>query len=63
MTVDKLHNFSSYLMSPQEITTILFAVYEHILYDVDNISINTEFELFCQSLLQDNSHLPEHTLS
>ena len=63
MTVDKLHNFSSYLMSPQEITTILFAVYQHILYDVDNISINTEFELFCQNLLQDSSHLPEHTLS
>ena len=63
MTVDKLHNFSSYLMSPQEIITILFAVYQHILYDVDNISINTEFELFCQNLLQDNSHLPEHTLS
>ena len=65
MEVNKhiIHNFSSYVLSPEEITALSFGLDQHILCNVDNNSINTELELFYQNLLQDNSHLPQHTLS
>ena len=65
MKVNKhfIHNFSSYVLSPEEIIALSFGLDQHIPYNIDHNSINTEFELFYQNLLQDNSHLPEHTLS
>ena len=48
---------------PEEITVLSLGQDQHISYNVDNTSINTEFELFYQNLLHDNYHLPKHTLS
>ena len=65
MKVNKhiIHNFSSYVLSPEEIRALSFGLDQHVPYNVDNNSINTEFQLLYQNLLQDNFHLPEHTLS
>ena len=50
-------------MSPEEIAALSPGLDQHIPYNVDNTSMNTEFELFYQNLLHDNPHLPKHTLS
>ena len=64
MKVNKhIYNFSSYVLSPEEITAPPVGLDQHIPYNIDNNSIKTEFELFYQNLLQHNSHLQEHTLS
>ena len=58
-----IHNFPSFVLSPEEVTALPFGLDQHIPYNVDSNSINTEFELFYQNLFQDNSHLPEQALS
>ena len=65
MKVNKhiIHNFSLHVLSLEEITALSFGLNQHIPYNVDNNSINTEFDLFNENFLQGNSHLPEHTLS
>ena len=64
MKVNKhiIHNFLSCVLSPEDITALSFELDRHIPDKVDNNPLNTEFELFYQTLLQDNFHLPEHTL-
>ena len=58
-----IHNFSSYVLSPEDITALSFELDYHIPSKVDKNSINTEFEPVYENLLPDNFHLPEHTLS
>ena len=57
-----IHNFSFDVVSPEEVIALSLGLDQHIPYNVDNNSINTEFELFYLNLLQDNSHLLEQAL-
>ena len=56
-----INNFSSCVLSLEEITALSSGLNQHIPYKVDKNSINTAFELFYQNLLKDNSHLLQHT--
>ena len=58
-----IHNFPSYVLSLEEITALSFGLDQHVSCNVDNNSINAEFELLYQNLLRDNSHLSQRTLS
>ena len=48
MKVNKhiIHSFSSYILSHEEVIALSFELDQHIPDNVDNNSINTEFELF-----------------
>ena len=41
-----IHNFSSYLLSLEEITALWFEICQHIPHNIDKNSIKTEFENF-----------------
>ena len=52
MKVNKhIHNLSLHVLSPEEIKALSLELDQYIPYNVDNNSINTEFELFFQNSL------------
>ena len=58
-----IHNFLSYTLSDDEIMALNYGLDQHIPYTVNYNSISTEFELFYQNILRDNSHIPEQNLA
>ena len=57
------HNFSSYQLSNNELTALLYGLDHHIPSKVNGNRIYTEFEQFYQSLVKDIPHLPYEDLS
>ena len=57
------HNFSSYQLSNNELTALLYGLDHHISSKVNGNRIYTEFEQFYQSLVKDIPHLPYEDLS
>ena len=48
------HNFSSYKLSKEEHETLSYSLDYHILSKVTRNSLDTEFEMFLQNLLNDS---------
>ena len=58
-----VHNFSSYKLSKEEHEALSYSLDYHIPLKVTRNSLNTEFEMFFQNLLNDISVIPEENLA
>ena len=58
-----VHNFSSYKLSKEEHEALSYSLDYHIPSKVTRNSLNTEFEMFFQNLLNDISAIPEENLA
>ena len=58
-----VHNFSSYQLSNDELTALLYGLDHHIPFKVNGHKIYTEFQQFYQWLLKDISHVRDEDLS
>ena len=58
-----VHNFSSYALTEEEMTALVYGLDHHIPTNINKKAIFTEFEQFFQTLLRDISHIPENELN
>ena len=58
-----VHTFSSYKLSKEEHEALSYSLDYHIPLKVTRNSLNTEFEMFFQNLLNDISVIPEENLA
>ena len=58
-----IHNFSSYSLTKEEVEALSYELDQHIPNYTHRNTINTEFGLFFQNVLNDISNIPEETLT
>ena len=58
-----VHNFSSYVLSNEDYTPLLFGLDSHIPTKSKDVAIEVEFEQFYQGLLRNLTHIPENELT
>ena len=58
-----VHNFSSYKLSKEEHEALSYSLDYHIPSKVTRNSLNTEFEMFFQNLLNNISAIPEENVA
>ena len=57
-----VHNFSSYTLTEEEMTSLEYGLDHHIPTSINKNAIFIEFEQFFQNLLRDIAHIPENEL-
>ena len=58
-----VHNFSSYMMSNKEYTTLSFGLDHHIPTKWKGVAIEVEFKQIYQGLLKNLTHIPDNELT
>lgn len=58
-----MYNFSSYSLTKEEVAVLTYRLDQHIPNYTDCDTMNTEFELFLQNILNGMSNIPKEALT